>query len=121
MKTELPTKPGAYYWREKDGDEWELVIVVFHNDPFMEPTVKFVFNDFENDLKAMDGQWLPIPTADELLEGIDAWAVFVEGMIRCHSIASTKEAVKDQLPFFESMHNKKCTVEAVTIFRKEKE
>ena len=53
-------------------------------------------------------------------EGIDAWAVFVEGMIRCHSIASTKEAVEEQLAFFESMHNKKCTVEAVTIYRKEK-
>lgn len=27
MKTELPTKPGAHYWRESDRDKWEPVKV----------------------------------------------------------------------------------------------
>ena len=116
MKTELPTNAGPYYWRAKDGDEWVIRTVTADDDGELCVLEGDIWLPIEN--KPTE-QWLPIPPADELVEGIDAWAVFVEGMIRCHSIASTKEAVKDQLPFFESMHNKKCTVEAVTIYRKQ--
>jgi len=63
MKTELPTKPGPYYWREKDGDEWELWHVL---DNGSELTAHRGFNvAFLPDL---GGQWLPIPTAEELVE-----------------------------------------------------
>ena len=84
MKTELPTKPGAYYCREEDVDEWELVIVSHHNGPWA-TTVKFLSNDCLMDLKYMEGQWLRIPDADELVElqdlkkrvdeGKEAWFV----------------------------------------------
>ena len=60
---QLPTKPGPYYWREKDGDEWELWHVL---DNGSELTAHRGFNvAFLPDL---GGQWLPIPTAEELLE-----------------------------------------------------
>jgi hypothetical protein len=63
MKTELPTKPGPYYWREKDGDEWELWHVL---DNGSELTAHRGFNvAFLPDL---GGQWLPIPPAEELVE-----------------------------------------------------
>ena len=63
MKTELPTKTGPYYWREKDGDEWELWHVL---DNGSELTAHRGFNvAFLPDL---GGQWLPIPTAEELVE-----------------------------------------------------
>ena len=63
MSTKLPTKPGPYYWREKDGDEWELWHVL---DNGSELTAHRGFNvAFLPDL---GGQWLPIPTAEELVE-----------------------------------------------------
>jgi len=82
--SDLPTKPGPYYWREKDGDGWEPVIVIHHNDPFMEPTVKFVLNDFENDLKAMEGQWLPIPNAEELME-LQACKIELQNIVKANA------------------------------------
>jgi hypothetical protein len=63
MSTELPTKPGPYYWRESEGDEWEMWHVL---DNGSELTAHRGFNvAFLPDL---GGQWLPIPTADELVE-----------------------------------------------------
>jgi hypothetical protein len=60
---QLPTKPGPYYWRESDGDNWELWHVL---DNGSELTAHRGFNvAFLPDL---GGQWLPIPTADELVE-----------------------------------------------------
>lgn len=63
MSTELPTKVGPYYWRETDGDKWELWHVL---DNGSELTAHRGFNvAFLPDL---GGQWLPIPTAEELVE-----------------------------------------------------
>jgi len=63
LMNELPTKPGPYYWRETDGDKWELWHVL---DNGSELTAHRGFNvAFLPDL---GGQWLPIPTADELVE-----------------------------------------------------
>jgi len=61
--SDLPTKPGPYYWRKSDGDEWELWYVL---DNGFELTAHRGFNvAFLPDL---GGQWLPIPPADELVE-----------------------------------------------------
>jgi hypothetical protein len=63
MSTELPTKVGPYYWRESDVDEWEMWHVLDNGE---ELTAHRGFNvAFLPDL---GGQWLPIPTADELVE-----------------------------------------------------
>ena len=62
---QLPTKPGPYYWRESDGDKWELGNVFEHYDK------RFYFETFNIGGKPvvdLPGQWLPIPTAEELLE-----------------------------------------------------
>ena len=79
--SDLPTKVGPYYWRESDGDEWEMWHVL---DEGSELTAHQGFNvAFLPDL---GGQWLPIPTADELVElqakakmvddGQEAWGLF---------------------------------------------
>jgi hypothetical protein len=68
MSTELPTKPGPYYWREKDGDEWALGNV-FESYDCREQCLYFeTFNISGKPLNDMQGQWLPIPTPDELVE-----------------------------------------------------
>lgn len=62
---QLPTKPGPYYWREKDGDEWELGNVFINYDK------RFYFeacNIVGKSVIDMKGQWLPIPPAEELVE-----------------------------------------------------
>jgi len=62
---QLPTNPGPYYWRENDGDEWEMGNVFENYDKrfYFE-----VFNIVGKPVVDMGGQWLPIPTADELVE-----------------------------------------------------
>ena len=62
---QLPTKPGPYYWRESDGDEWELWHVDENvNQPGL--TARRGFNVARPE--KLGGQWLPIPTAEELVE-----------------------------------------------------
>lgn len=68
MSTKLPTKPGSYYWRESDGDKWKLGNV-FESYDCREQCLYFeTFNISGKPLNDMQGQWLPIPTADELVE-----------------------------------------------------
>lgn len=66
--SDLPTKPGPYYWRESDGDKWKLGNV-FESYDCREQCLYFeTFNISGKPLNDMKGQWLPIPTADELVE-----------------------------------------------------
>jgi hypothetical protein len=78
---QLPTKPGPYCWRESDGHEWELVTLCGYCVGIGRlwcPTKRAFHDD-------MQGQWLPVPTAEELVElqakakaydeGQEAWAV----------------------------------------------
>jgi len=63
--SDLLTKPGPYYWRESDGDKWKLGNVFEHYD------TRFYFETFNiagKPVVDMQGQWLPIPTAEELVE-----------------------------------------------------
>jgi len=79
MSTELPTKPGPYYWREKDGDEWALGNV-FESYDCREQCLYFeTFNISGKPLNDMQGQWLPIPTPDELVELQAKAKAYVEG------------------------------------------
>ena len=59
---QLPTKPGPYYWRESEGGEWEIAQINRCMD------VYFAGCDMHYGLKETGGQWLPIPTAEELVE-----------------------------------------------------
>jgi len=70
--SDLPTKPGPYYWRESDGDAWDIIQVELSmlND---EPEVNGMCCESPLSgeyvhVSEIDGQWLPIPTADELVE-----------------------------------------------------
>jgi len=79
MKTELPTKPGPYYWRESDDDAWARVFEVKLSD-----SMGLCFDTgfyYYQTVKERGGQWLPIPTADELVE-LQAKAKMVDGLLR---------------------------------------
>lgn len=63
--SDFPTKPGRYYWRESDEYEWEIGNVFENYDK------RFFFETFYilgKPVVDMGGQWLPIPTAEELVE-----------------------------------------------------
>ena len=69
---QLPTKVGPYYWRESDGDDWQLVCIEIHIYNRNPDVVHLSLYSGEEmrmvPVKDMGGQWLPIPTADELVE-----------------------------------------------------
>lgn len=70
--SDLPTKPGPYYWRESDEDEFQLVCIEIHIYNRNPDVVHLSLYSGEEmrmvPVKDMGGQWLPIPTADELVE-----------------------------------------------------
>ena len=68
MKTELPTKPGPYYWSEKDGDEWEIHTVFIDDELNNTLMALCPIDDTWYATENWGGQWLPIPTAEELVE-----------------------------------------------------
>ena len=68
MSTKLPTKPGPYYWREKDGDEWEIHTVFIDDELNNTLMASCPIDDTWYATENWGGQWLPIPTAEELVE-----------------------------------------------------
>ena len=69
---QLPTKPGPYYWRESDGDEFQLVTVelhIYNRNPDVVHLSCYSGKEMRMlPIKDLQGKWLPIPTADELVE-----------------------------------------------------
>ena len=62
---QLPTKPGPYYWRKSARDEWARVFNVrLSNSIGLCVDAGF----YHESVQQRGGQWLPIPTAEELLE-----------------------------------------------------
>ena len=62
---QLPTKPGPYYWRESDGHEWDRVFEVqFSHSMGLCVSAGFYYESVQQ----RGGQWLPIPTPEEVLE-----------------------------------------------------
>ena len=67
-ENKLPTKPGPYYWREKDGDEWEIHTVFIDDELNNTLMALCPIDDTWYATENWGGQWLPIPTPDELVE-----------------------------------------------------
>jgi len=69
---QLPTKPGPYYWREKDGDKWSIKeVYVNYKTKNLEAAHISSLDGRGLSMQSPEyigGQWLPIPTADELVE-----------------------------------------------------
>jgi len=65
MEDNLPTTPGPFWWRETDGDEWRLCNVFRGDDRNLYFETVNISGPPVDD---MSSQWLPIPTADELVE-----------------------------------------------------
>jgi hypothetical protein len=70
--SDLPTKPGPYYWREKDGDKWSIKeVYVNYKTKNLEAAHISSLDGRGLSMQSPEyigGQWLPIPTADELVE-----------------------------------------------------
>ena len=63
--SDFPTKPGNYYWRNSDRDEWARVFNVrLSNSIGLCVDAGF----YHESVEQRGGQWLPIPTAEELVE-----------------------------------------------------
>ena len=78
---QLPTKPGPYYWLESDVYEWEHIFVMDPGNGHLyghDGVVATSLHDWEQDYGAV-GQWLPIPTAEELVELQAKAKAYVEG------------------------------------------
>ena len=69
---QLPTKPGPYYWREKDGDKWSIKeVYVNYKTKNLEAAHISSLDGRGLSMQSPEyigGQWLPIPTAEELVE-----------------------------------------------------
>jgi len=72
LMNDLPTKPGPYYWRESDGDEFQLVTVehhIYNRNPDVVHLSCYSGQEMRMlPITDMKGQWLPIPPAEELVE-----------------------------------------------------
>ena len=125
MKTELPTKPGPYYWREKDGDEWQLVCIeihIYNRNPDVVHLSCYSGKEMRMlPIKDMGGQWLPIPTADELVE-LQAAKKMMTDLVRA---AKKVEGMLEPLNQRDDKHARDFSkaisaCEPVTIIRKAK-
>lgn len=125
MKTNLPTAPGPYWWRESARDEWEHVYVRETSSiPGYEFTVLFPNSGMEVDLPDMQGQWAKVYQPDE---GIEAWGVFNNAK-NMQVSARTEEAVWNLTEVFlhtgdwgpdkGDLLEAGYTCEPVTIYRK---
>lgn len=63
MNNNLPTTPGPYWWREKDGDEWDRVLNVQLSDS-MGLCVDLGF--YYETVKERGGQWAKAHSPEEL-------------------------------------------------------
>lgn len=69
MTIELPTNPSHYYWRENENSEWMIVEACLGSNKSDGTLEAFCFkDDCWYDLEHWGGQWLSIPSAEELLE-----------------------------------------------------
>jgi hypothetical protein len=110
---QLPTKPGPYYWRESDGDEFQLVTVelhIYNRNPDVVHLSCYSGKEMRMlPIKDLQGQWLPIPTAEEL--------------VKLQAKAKAYDKGREQWQIWDPCHSKLEMVgrtenEAITAFRK---
>jgi len=126
---QLPTKPGPYYWRKSDEDEWARVFNVRLSN-----SIGLCVDEgfYHESVEHRGGQWLPIPAAEELVElqdckkmvdeGQEAWGVY------CPSgqlvLTGDKSDCEQQVDYMNDTDifatHQKYTCEPVTIVRKAK-
>lgn len=115
MTTNLPTKPGPYWWRAKEGDELRIihVEVAMLND---EPEVNGMCCESPESgeyvhVSEMGGQWSRIPTPDE---GLDAFEVIgPKGEMIC--VWDDEQHTKDFIKTFNKVGKVKYTCRKVRV------
>jgi len=123
---QLPTKPGPYYWRKSDEDEWTRVFNVRLSN-----SIGLCVDEgfYHESVEHRGGQWLPIPTADELVklqatkkmvdEGQDAFMAFDKhGRVR--HLGDVRDYAKLVGRTWQELAEEGYTCELVTIIKEEK-
>lgn len=116
----LPTTPGPYWWRAKDGDEWELVILDKNRHPWNEDAYNM------GPLSDMQGQWAKVHRPDDgRTLTHDETEFIIESLEERYQPApldpmgkAWQEGVNEESEKLVKLFR---TCEPVTIFRKEKE
>lgn len=73
MNNNLPTTPGVYWWRAKDGDEWRAIILTHVDIEAIQEDIPEFGEAYIDGMTISGGQWAKAHTPDE---GVEAWAVF---------------------------------------------
>jgi hypothetical protein len=130
---QLPAKPGPYYWRESDGDEFQLVTVELHiysRNPDVVHLSCYSGKEMRMlPIKDLQGKWLPIPTAEELVklqakakmvdEGQEAFMVF-DKFGRVRHLGDVRDYAKLVGRTWQELAEEGYTCELATIIKEEK-
>ena len=136
---QLPTKPGPYYWREKDGDKWSIKeVYVNYKTKNLEAAHISSLDGRGLSMQSPEyigGQWLPIPPAEELVELQAKAKAYDEGCVDAYVVTSVSGrsvsidfteprawSLAERLEgiFRCDLESSGYTCEPVTIFREEK-
>lgn len=114
MKTNLPTETGPFWWREKDGDEWEL----WHITEVTNPPGFIAGRGFNHGrVEKFGGQWAKCHRPDE---GQEAEIVFDQHN-RVRHLGSIMDYAKLIGVTVSQLRRSGYTCEPVTIHRRNKE
>jgi len=84
-----PTKPGHYWWRAKDEDEWVIAEVILKNS-----RLNIRCQNGDCLVSAYGGQWVSCHNPGEGVEGVEGWGVFEQGAkIPCFTGSTEQEAI----------------------------
>lgn len=72
MEANLPTTPGPYWFREKNGDEWRAIILTHVDIEAIQEDIPEFGEAYIDGMTISGGQWAKAHSPDE---GIEAWAV----------------------------------------------
>lgn len=123
MKTDinqLPTKPGPYWFREKDGDEWAKIFEIRQWKGGMYACQIWPTNEVleEGLMHHFVGQWSPIPMPDE---GFEAWMLFHEISPIPDIYITEAEALSTMVAYNQHDPQKGYSVQPVAIYKREVE
>jgi len=119
-----PTKPGHYWWREKDGDEWEQGVVSYNWDRsrLTWDTIELTVHRDYRFVSGMGGQWEPCPKPGE---GVEGWGVFATHGTFIHAMACEDDCksscFKDGFYSEQVFKDSSLTCQPVTIYPREEQ
>lgn len=66
MEANLPTTPGPYWWRERDGDEWRSIILTHVDIEAIQEDIPEFGEAYIDGMTVSGGQWAKAHNPDEI-------------------------------------------------------